>query len=611
MIRNILLVLLAVFTAIQCLAEVIYDKDPTGYAEGNQVRLKVYIHEDDGELRLRVGKNDGEDFWADGHIHYFRDGDQIAYESYNAGADSVSAYVPLDFTTSSHEYQARVDTGDGSGNQFWTGEVDVWGEWQNNEPHLGSNIAGTTYDHISYNSSSSSPNIHIDEGSCIEVLVDSGEFDLHSDGSNVAYRFWRSPELEFTDINSSVSRVTLHSDVDPGTYYVTAYAGNGEGKIDSDTIEVVVYEPVPPTPTPIPPTATPTPVCYSLDLALIASKGPTGTGRTELHVADGSNSFQTFVTQMGTGLGYVNPANGFLQLVDFGLDGDLDLALIASKGPTGTQRTELHVLNGSNGYQSFETNMGTGLGYVDPANGFLQLVDFGLDGDLDLALIACKGPTGTQRTELHVLNGSNGYQSFEANMGTGLGYVDPANGFLQLVDFGLDGDLDLALIACKGPTGTQRTELHVLYGSNGYQSFETNMGTGLGYVDPANGFLQLVDFGLDGDLDLALIACKGPTGTGGTELHVLNGSTGYQYFEAQMGTGLGYVDPADAFIQLIDWENDGDLDLVLIMGINTGSGHTEIHVIDGSTSYQSFEAQLATCIGPVDPANGFLQLVPF
>ncbi|MDD4351959.1 MAG: hypothetical protein PHU71_03175 [Candidatus Gracilibacteria bacterium] len=538
--------------SVTCLAGVEYYKDPTGYAEGAEVGLKVYIHELSDELRLKVQKNDGEDFWADGRMRFYRDGQQIDTVLYYAGDSYVDTEVPLDFTTETHEFRARADTFDGSGNQFWTGTVDVWGEWQPEPPLLVDHQAGDEFENEIYDENSSNPDIHIDEGSCIEVLVDSGDFDLHSDGSNVAYRFWRSPELDFVDINSSVSCVTLHSEVDPGTYYVTAYAGNGEGKIDSDTIEVVVYEPVPPTPTPIPPTATPTPVCYSLDLALIASKGPTGTGRTELHVADGSNSFQTFVTQMGTGLGYVNPANGFLQLVDFGLDGDLDLALIASKGPTGTQRTELHVLNGSNGYQSFETNMGTGLGYVDPANGFLQLVDYRMDGDLDLALIASKGPTGTQRTELHVLNGSSGYQSFE-----------------------------------------------------------TNMGIGLGYVDPANGFLQLVDFGLDGDLDLALIACKGPTGTGGTELHVLNGSTGYQYFEAQMGTGLGYVDPADAFIQLIDWEDDGDLDLVLIMGINTGSGHTEIHVIDGSTSYQSFEAQLSTCIGPVDPANGFLQLVPF
>ncbi|MDD4352587.1 MAG: S8 family serine peptidase, partial [Candidatus Gracilibacteria bacterium] len=292
----------------------------------------------------------------------------------------------------------------------------------------------------------------------------------------------------------------------------------------------------------------------SIDMPALISKGPTGSGKTEIHVINGSDDYESFIANLVTGLGYVDPVNAFLQLTDWNNNGNLDLVMIYSKGPTGSGKTEIHVVNGSNSYQSFLANLPTGLGYVDPANAFLQLLDWDGNGSLDLIMIFSKGPTGSGKTEIHVLNGSTSYKTFIANLATGLGYVDPANAFLQIVDWDGNGSLDLAMIFSKGPTGSGKTEIHVLSGSSSYKTFLANLATGLDYFDPADGFMELTDWDNNGSLDIAMIDSKGPTNSGKTEITVIDGSSSYQSTLTTLSTGMGYVDPTNGFIELTDWQ---------------------------------------------------------
>ena len=218
-------------------------------------------------------------------------------------------------------------------------------------------------------------------------------------------------------------------------------------------------------------------------------------------------------------------------LGDYNHDGALDLYAI-SKNQTGSKSTEVHILSGKENFQNWLLHTGTVL-HETGNNWIFLLGDYNHDGCLDLYSIN-KNQTGSKSTEVHILSGKNNFQSFLLHTGTILHETDE-NWDFCLGDYNNDGSLDLYAIGKKN-TGSRSTEVHILSGKNNFQSFLLNTGTILHESD-GNWAFGVSNYAGHGNKDLYCIA-KNCTGSKSTEVHILNGSNNYQSWLLQTRTKL-------------------------------------------------------------------------
>jgi len=230
--------------------------------------------------------------------------------------------------------------------------------------------------------------------------------------------------------------------------------------------------------------------------------------------------------------------------------------------------------------------------------------DFNKDGIQDLIVIE-QNNTGSGMTEIHVLNGADNFQSYLAHTATALGATG-SNWDFQLADINKDGVLDLVGILRTG-SSSGTTELHVLSGATNFQTFLLHTATALGQTG-ANWSFQVADINRDGILDLVGILQSG-SGSGKTELHVLDGASNFQSFNLHIATALGAT-PTNWVFRVADLDKDGIQDLVGILQGQTGSGIIELHVLSGISNFQSFSLHTATGLG-VTGSNWDFQLADF
>ena len=281
-------------------------------------------------------------------------------------------------------------------------------------------------------------------------------------------------------------------------------------------------------------------------------------------------------------------------------------ALYAIYKQGASAKTEVHALNGADGYQSFLAHTATALSQTGADQSWLfDLGDYNGDGVKDLYSIAKQGASG--RTEVHVLNGADGYQSFLGHIATGLSQTGNNAGWLFNVgDYNRDGKLDLYAIARQGASG--KTEVHVLNGADGFQTFLTHTATALSQTGAGNDWaFDVADYNRDGVLDLYAFSKQGASGK--TEVHVLNGADGYQSFLTHLATGLHQTGSDLSWtFDLGDYNGDGTLDLYAIAR-QGGSGRTEAHVLDGAGSFQNFSAHIATALQRTGSDGSWLFLI--
>ena len=206
----------------------------------------------------------------------------------------------------------------------------------------------------------------------------------------------------------------------------------------------------------------------------------------------------------------------------------------------------------------------------------------------DLFAIKKRG-TGTGATEVHVLSAASNYQSFSLQTGTGLGEVG------NNVEFALLPNRDLVVLIKSG-TGTRSTEVHILSAASNYADFVLHTGTALGET----GDNVELEVARNGDLYAIF---KNTTGSGMTEVHVLTAESGYQSFSVHAATALH--ETGDSFEFVITRNGD----LVAISKNNTGSGMTEVHILDAATNYSTFIMQVPTALGQSDDRFDFLWAV--
>lgn len=233
---------------------------------------------------------------------------------------------------------------------------------------------------------------------------------------------------------------------------------------------------------------------------------------------------------------------------------------------------------------------GTALSTVGANCDFAGYADWNGDGAEDLWMVK-KNNCGTRKTELHILDGTN-HNRFLFQAGTGLGEV-PNNQFQFCVgDYNGDGRDDLICIKVR-ETGTRTTEVHVLSGASNFQTFLLHTGT---RVEEGKENWEFLADDWNGDGRADLIGVKRDNGRGKTEVHILNGGSGYQNFLLQTQTALHSTGENWQFVTG-DFDTDGQVDLCAISDANTGSKTTELHILSGTSGFTKFCLNSASILG--------------
>ena len=191
---------------------------------------------------------------------------------------------------------------------------------------------------------------------------------------------------------------------------------------------------------------------------------------------DGARHYQVPLLQVATILGTTGAGLEWEFLLgDYNRDGAMDLYTIYKIGASG--RTEVHVLNGANGFQTYLAHIATGLGQTGADNIWqFELADHNTDGILDLYCIFREG--GSNRTEVHVLNGAGDFQTPLLQVATALQRTGGGNEWdFKLGDYNRDGVVDLYTIFKPGASG--KTEVHVLDGASRFGLFSAHIATAL------------------------------------------------------------------------------------------------------------------------------------
>lgn len=263
-----------------------------------------------------------------------------------------------------------------------------------------------------------------------------------------------------------------------------------------------------------------------------------GTTRTEVHAMTASSNFKSFSLHLSTALAKSGTDGQWVfRFADYNGDGKSDLFAINKVGASG--KTEVHVLDGSKNFSTFLTHRATLLQATGRDNRWEFLLgDYNRDGKLDLYAIDKMGASG--KTEVHVLSGATNFTTFLAHIATS----QPQAGtdyrwHFKLGDFDGDKVLDLYAIDKNGPLG--KVELEIWSGADrfGLRYFEQPIALPLAASSGStnNWEYEVGDFNRDGTLDLYAIAKVGSSGR--TEVHVISGVGDYSTFLTHLATGLG------------------------------------------------------------------------
>ncbi|HRG45195.1 MAG TPA: FG-GAP-like repeat-containing protein [Leptospiraceae bacterium] len=278
----------------------------------------------------------------------------------------------------------------------------------------------------------------------------------------------------------------------------------------------------------------------------------------------------------------------------YGVRGAVPFAgnLIAiKKSVTGSNSTEVHIVRGTANYQEYSLETGTIL-HETGAEFEFAVWDMNRDGIMDIVGIK-KAVTGTNSTEVHVLNGATNFQTYLLQTGTALHETrSDANWKFAVWDYDGNGSMDLVAIVKHGGSGN--TEVHVLNGSDNFKTFLLSTVTALEANADSYDF-SVWDYNNDGKMDLVAVK-KNMTGAGRTEVHILDGASNFSTFRLHAVTPIEENTSNYEFIPTYYPVRGSAMNIVAVKKFNTGSLSTELHVLNGATDFGTYIVNSATIL---------------
>jgi len=257
-----------------------------------------------------------------------------------------------------------------------------------------------------------------------------------------------------------------------------------------------------------------------------------------------NNGNSTFSEQSGISLkgGY----NGSVDWGDYDNDGDLDILITGY-----VDGDYVSKIYRNDGNETFNEQTEIGLPVVYKGSGAWG--DYDCDGDFDI-LLTGNTKTGTDITKIYE---NNGYNSFTVREGISLTGVK--NGSVAWGDYDNDGDLDILITGAGGTSG----RFSKIYRNNGDKTFSEQYEINLDRV--LNSSSTWGDYDNDGDLDILL---SGASDEGLTYISKIYRNNGDNTFSEQNNISLTGI--IGGSVEWGDYDNDGDLDILLTGHSNSG-----------------------------------------
>jgi hypothetical protein len=271
---------------------------------------------------------------------------------------------------------------------------------------------------------------------------------------------------------------------------------------------------------------------------------------------------------------------------------------------TGTGRTEVHVLNGGADYKSFKIEVGSALAPSNPAD--WQFVTGAMNGNGLRDIIAiCMRQCGTQTTEIHILDGGNNYQSFKLHVASALGPTNPQNWSFIRGHVNSTGFPDVIAL-CMRQCGSQTTEVHILDGTRNYSAFKLHSTSALGPTSPDQWkFVVGNDSNGNGFPDINCILMNN-SGSGRTEVHILSGAATYQSFRLHTATALGATNAREFQFAPTSITAGTGYDDIIAVHMDGSYGRTEVHILNAAATYGNFRLEIVTALGSFQPVDGWM-----
>ncbi len=267
-----------------------------------------------------------------------------------------------------------------------------------------------------------------------------------------------------------------------------------------------------------------------------------------------NNGDNTFTEQ--TSISLTGVYSGSAKWGDYDNDGDLDILLTGSTSTGGISK--IYRNNGDNTFTEQTSIALTGVSDASIAWG-----DYDNDGDLDILLTGSTITGGISK--IYRNNGDNTFTEQTSIALTGV-----YSGSAKWGDYDNDGDLDILLTGSTSTGGISK-----IYRNNGDNTFTEQ--TSIALTGVYSGSAKWGDYDNDGDLDILL---TGFSNSG--RVSKIYRNNGDNTFTEQ--TSIALTGVLDASIAWGDYDNDGDLDILLTGSTSTG-GISKIYRNNGDNTF--------------------------
>ncbi|MFP2957840.1 S8 family serine peptidase [Myxococcus sp. 1LA] len=265
--------------------------------------------------------------------------------------------------------------------------------------------------------------------------------------------------------------------------------------------------------------------------------------------------------------------DGHFEAADWNGDKRPDLFFIQPQNLSGF--TRVHILSGATSYQTFLGHWVTAL-HPTNADWAFEVGDWNNDGSQDVFAIQ---RAGVNSTEVHILSGATGFQTFLTHTATAL-HTTTGDWDFKVTDWNKDGALDLVAINSQGAGGN--VEVHILSGATGFQTFLLHTTTAL----PSAGSWEYELAEVNGDLTVDLLGILRSGGSNSTEVHAVSGASGFSSYTLQTGTAL-HPTNGDWTFEMVRWDDPSFLGIELpgngpdLVAINrNGALAVEVHILN-------------------------------